>query len=185
MLDEVFEELVLGFEGVAVALARDLTKIRTGRANPAIFDGIRVDYYGTPTPLNQVGSIKVSDATLLTIAPWEKPMIPIIEKAILTSDLGLNPTNDGTIVRVPIPPLTGERRRDLVKLVKKAGEEHKIACRGHRREANETVKLLQKDGEISEDEMHRALKTVQDHTDKAVGKVESAITAKEKEILEV
>lgn len=185
MLDEVFEELLLGFEGVGTGLARDLTKIRTGRANPAIFDGIRVDYYGTPTPLNQVGSIKVADATLLTIAPWERPMIPIIEKAILTSDLGLNPTNDGTIVRVPIPPLTGERRRDLVKLVKKAGEEHKIAVRSHRRDANDTIKMLQKDGDISEDEMHRALKTVQDHTDAAVAKVEAAIAIKEKEIMEV
>lgn len=185
MLDEVFEELEMSFDGVSTALARDLTKIRTGRANPAIFDGIRVDYYGTPTPLNQVGSIKVSDATLLTIAPWEKTMIPLIEKAILTSDLGLNPTNDGTIVRVPIPPLTGERRKELVKLVKKAGEEHKIAIRGHRRDGNDTIKMLQKDGEISEDEMHRALKKVQDHTDSAVAKVEAAIAAKEKEILEV
>jgi ribosome recycling factor len=185
MLDEVFEELRDSFDGVATALARDLTKIRTGRANPAIFDGIRVDYYGTPTPLNQVGSIKVSDATLLTIQPWEKAMISVIEKAVLTSDLGLNPINDGTLIRVPIPPLTGERRQELVKLVKKAAEEHKIAARGHRRNANDTVKMLEKEGEISEDDMHRALKNVQELTDNSITAIDNATATKEKDILEV
>jgi ribosome recycling factor len=185
MLDEVFEDLTDSFESVVKGLRRDLSKIRTGRANPAIFDGLRVDYYGTPTPLNQVGAVKVVDANLITIQPWEKPMIPLIEKAILTSDLGLNPTNDGVLIRVPIPPLTGERRKELVKLVKKTGEDHKVATRNHRRDANDLIKSLQKDGDISEDEMHRALKDVQEATNKTVGEVDAIITGKEKEITEV
>ena len=183
MLDEVFGDLTESFKGVIAGLKRDLSKIRTGRANPAIFDGLRVDYYGTPTPLNQVGAVKVVDANLITIQPWEKAMLPLIEKAIHASDLGLNPSNDGVLVRVPIPPLTGERRQDLVKLVKRTGEEHKIATRTHRRDANDMIKALQKDSEISEDEMHRALKSVQDSTDKTVATVDELLAAKEKEIL--
>lgn len=185
MLDEVFEDLKDSFEGVIKGLQRELTKVRTGRANPAIFDGLRVDYYGTPTPLNQIGALKVVDATLITIQPWEKNMIPLVEKSILTSDLGLNPANDGTLIRVPIPPLTGERRKELVKLVKSAGEDHKIRARGARRDANDMIKALQKDSEISEDDMHRALKTVQEHTDAIVKKIDALVSSKEKEIMEV
>ena len=185
MLDEVFEELELNFEGVASGLTRDLAKIRTGRANPAIFDGLRVDYYGSPTPLNQVGAVKVVDASLITIQPWEKTMIPLIEKSILTSDLGLNPANDGQLIRVPIPPLTGERRQELVKLVKRTGEEHKVATRNHRRDANDMIKALQKDGDISEDDMHRALKNVQESTDTTIKRIDDLIAKKEKEIIEV
>ena len=185
MLEEVFDDLDESFEGVIKGLRRDLSKIRTGRANPAIFDGLRVDYYGTPTPLNQVGAVKVVDANLITIQPWEKTMIPIIEKSIMASDLGLNPTNDGVLIRVPIPPLTGDRRKELVKLVKRTGEEHKVAVRNHRRDANDMIKALQKDSDISEDDMHRALKDVQERTNTTVNEVEQHISAKEKEILEV
>lgn len=185
MLDEVFEELVNSFDNVIKDLRRELSKVRTGRANPAIFDGLRVDYYGTPTPLNQIGAIKVVDAGMITIQPWEKNMIPAIEKTLLSSDLGINPNNDGTLIRVPIPPLTGERRQELVKMIKRAGEEHKIATRNFRRDANDMIKALQKDSEISEDDMHRALKKVQEHTDSVVAKIDHHVSEKEQEIMEV
>lgn len=182
MLEEVFEDLKENFEGVIQGLQRDLGKVRTGRANPSILDNIRVDYYGTPTPVNQVGAIKVVDAHLLTVQPWEKNMIPVIEKAIMTSDLGLNPANDGTLIRVPIPPLTGERRQQLVKVIKRAGEDRRIAARNHRRDANDMLKALEKDSEISEDEMHRGLKTIQDETDKVMAQIDAMVAAKEKDI---
>lgn len=135
MLDDIFSDLQESFDAAIRDLKRDLAKVRTGRANLAIFDGITLDYYGTPTPLNQVGTMKVVDARLITIQPWERNMIAPIEKAILTSDLGLNPSNDGALIRVPIPQLTGERRQELVRLVKKAGEEHRVVTRNHRRDA--------------------------------------------------
>jgi ribosome recycling factor len=184
MLDDIFQELHQQYDEVIKALQRDLLKVRTGRANPTIFDNLRVDYYGTPTPINQVGAIKVVDANLLTIQPWEKNMIPVIEKAILTSDLGLNPANDGVLIRVPIPPLTGERRQQLVKAVKKYGEDRRIAARGFRRDANDLIKALEKDSEISEDEMHRALKSIQDDTDKVMARIDALLEAKEKEVLD-
>jgi len=184
MLNEVFEELQNNFDNTIRDLRKDLSKIRTGRANLAIFDGIHVDYYGTATPLNQVGTMKVVDPRLITIQPWEKSMIAPIEKAILTSDLGLNPANDGALIRIPIPQLTGERRQDLVKMVKKAGEERKVIARNHRRDANDTIKLLEKESEISEDEMHRARKRVQDMTDKVIVDLDEVLDTKEKEILE-
>lgn len=184
MLNEVFEELQSNFDNAIRDLRRDLSKIRTGRANLSIFDGINVEYYGTPTPLNQVGTMKVVDPRLITIQPWEKSMIAPIEKAIMSSDLGLNPANDGALIRVPIPQLTGERRQELVKLVKKSGEEHKVVTRNHRRDANDTIKILEKESEISEDEMHRARKRVQDMTDKVIAQIDEILDAKEKEILE-
>lgn len=185
MLDDVFEELNANFASALKDLTRDLAKIRTGRANLSIFEGITVDYYGTATPLNQVGTMKVVDAHLITIQPWEKSMIAPTEKAILTSDLGLNPANDGALIRIPIPKLTGERRQELVRLVKRSAEDHKVVVRNYRRDSNETVKMFQKESEISEDEMHRALKTIQDKTDAAIKGIEAQIEAKEKEILEI
>jgi len=185
MLDDVFEELNANFASAFKDLKRDLAKIRTGRANLAIFDGISVDYYGTATPLNQVGTMKVVDAHLITIQPWEKAMVGPIEKAILTSDLGLNPANDGMLIRIPIPKLTGERRQELVRLVKRSAEDHKIVVRNYRRDSNETVKMLQKESEISEDEMHRSLKAIQDKTDASVKGIDEQVETKEKEILEL
>lgn len=185
MIEDVLAELQENFEGALVALRRDLGKVRTGRANPAMLDGIRVDYYGTPTPINQVGAIKVPDPRMITIQPWEKNMIVPIEKAIIGSNIGLNPSSDGTIIRLPIPPLTTERRTELTKQVKDMGEKAKIAVRNHRRDANDMVKTLEKDGEISEDEMHRSLTRVQDLTDAFIKKVDEIISEKEKEILEV
>ena len=184
MLDEVFEELDSSFESTLKALLHQLSKIRTGRANLSILDGLRVDYYGIPTPINQVGTCKVADARMITIQPWEKTMIGPIEKAIMISDLGLNPANDGALIRLMIPELTGERRQELVKQVRRASEDHKIIARNHRREANDMLKELENDSEISEDDLHRHLKTVQDTTNTAISQIDALIAAKEKEILE-
>jgi ribosome recycling factor len=162
-----------------------LGKVRTGRASVSILDGIRVDYYGTPTPLNQIASLNVPDPRLITVKPWEKSLIPEIEKTIRSAQLGLNPSSDGEIVRLPMPPLTEERRKDLVKMVKKMAEEAKVALRSARRDANEMLKELQKDKAITEDEEKAGLKRVQDTTDAAVTKVEEIVGKKEKEILEV
>jgi ribosome recycling factor len=185
MVNDVLKELQANLDKAIEALKKDLGKVRTGRASVSILDGVRVDYYGTPTPLNQVASLNVPDPRLITIKPWEKSLIPEIEKAIRTSQLGLNPSSDGEIVRLPMPPLTEERRKELVKMVKKMAEESKVALRGARREANEMLKEFQKDKEITEDEEKQGLKRVQDATDAAVVKVDEIVAKKEKEILEV
>jgi ribosome recycling factor len=185
MVNDVIKELQAGLDKGIEALKKDLGKVRTGRASVSILDGIRVDYYGTPTPLHQVASLNVPDPRLITIKPWEKSLIPEIEKTIRSAQLGLNPSSDGEIVRLPMPPLTEERRKDLVKMVKKMAEEAKVALRSARRDANEMLKEFQKDKEITEDEEKQGLKKVQDTTDAAVVKVEEIVAKKEKEILEV
>jgi len=159
--------------------------VRTGRANVAILDGLRVDYYGTPTPLHQVASVNAPDPRLITIKPWEKSLIPEIEKLIRSSQLGLNPSSDGEIIRLPMPPLTEERRRDLAKVVKKMAEESKVALRNARRDANEMLKEFLKDKDITEDEEKAGLKKVQEATDGAVAKVDELVAKKEKEIMEI
>ena len=159
--------------------------MRTGRANVAILDGRRVDYYGTPTPLHQVASVNAPDPRLITIKPWEKSLIPEIEKLIRSSQLGLNPSSDGEIIRLPMPPLTEERRRDLVKMVKKTAEESKVALRNARRDANEMLKEFLKDKDITEDEEKAGLKKVQEATDAAVTKVDDLVAKKDKEIMEI
>jgi ribosome recycling factor len=185
MVNDVIKELQANLEKGIEALKKDLGKVRTGRANVSILDGIRVDYYGTPTPLNQVASLNVPDPRLITIKPWEKSLIPEIEKTIRSAQLGLNPSSDGEIVRLPMPPLTEERRKELVKVVKKMAEEAKVALRGARRESNEMLKAFQKDKEITEDEEKQGLKKVQDATDAGVAKIDDIVAKKEKEILEV
>ena len=167
------------------ALSHELAKVRTGRATTGLLDDIRVDYYGTPTPLNQVGTIGVPEPRLLTVTPWEINMIPVIEKAISTSELGLTPSNDGKIIRIPIPALNEERRKELVKVIKKHGEETKISIRHHRREALDKLKAQEKDKEIDEDDHKHLAADVQKLTDSYVHKVEESIVHKEKEILEV
>jgi ribosome recycling factor len=184
MVDDVLAELTLNMDGAIEALQRELAKRRTGRANVALLDGIKVEYYGSLSPLNQVASVQVPDPRLITIKPWDKSLVPQIEKVIQQSSLGLNPSSDGELVRIPIPPLTGERRKELVREVKKVGEEARVALRNHRRDANELTRKLEKDKEISEDDMHRALAKVQEVTDDYVKKVDELIIAKEKEILE-
>ena len=185
MLNDVLKDLRASLDKGIESFKRDLTKVRTGRANLAILDGVRVDYYGTMTPLNQVASCNVADPRLITIKPWERSLIPEIEKSIRASQLGLNPNSDGEMVRLPMPALTQERRQDLVKQVKKMAEEGKVALRAARRDSNEMLKELLKDGGITEDDERNGLKKVQETTDKAVAKIDEILAKKEGEILEV
>lgn len=164
---------------------RDMVAIRAGRANPQVLDRISVDYYGSPTPLNQVGNIASPEARMLTITPWESSMIGPIEKAILKSDLGLNPSNDGKVIRLIFPELNEERRKELSKQVKKAAEEAKVAVRSIRRDAIEQIKKMKKDSLITEDEQHKGEEDMQKITDKAIKEVETICAAKEKEIMEI
>jgi ribosome recycling factor len=166
-------------------LQHDMSNIRTGRASINLLDNIRVDFYGTPTPLNQVATLHVPEPFLITIQPWDASQIGMIEKAIRTSDLGLNPGNDGKLIRLPIPPLTEERRKDFVKKLHHVAEEHRVGLRNIRRDANEGIKKLLKDKLISEDEDRRAHEDVQKLTDSYIQKIDSASKAKEKEILEI
>ncbi len=166
-------------------LQHEMASIRTGRASLGILDHIRVDYYGTPTPLNQVANLHVPEPSLITIQPWDVSQIGAIEKAIRVSDLGLNPSNDGKIVRLPIPPLTEERRKDLVKKLHGAAEHHRVALRNIRRDCNEAVKKLLKDKKLAEDDEKKALDDIQKMTDAYMQKIDSAVKLKEKEILEI
>jgi ribosome recycling factor len=167
------------------ALKREFASVRSGRASAALLDGIKVDYYGTLTPLPQVANISAPDARLLVIHPWEKKLIPEIVKAIQKSDLGLNPQSDPNVIRLPIPPLTEERRKDLVKLVKKVAEEGKVAIRNIRRDANDALKKSEKDKTISEDESRKAQDKVQEITDEQIEKIEEILKKKEQEVMEV
>jgi ribosome recycling factor len=166
-------------------LRRELSNVRTGRANLHLLDGVRVDYYGTPTALNQVATLSVPEARLIVVKPWERNMIPPIEKAIRDANLGLNPQSDKDLVRVPIPPLTEERRRDIVKQVKVKGEDHKIAVRNERRDAKELIEAAEKDGDIAADDAKKALDKMQKATDEGVKKIDEIVAAKEKEVMQV
>jgi ribosome recycling factor len=166
-------------------LQHDMAGIRTGRATISLLDNVRADYYGTPTPLNQLATLHVPEPALITIQPWDTSQIAIIEKAIRSADLGLNPGNDGKLIRVPIPPLTEERRKDLVKKLNHVAEDHRVALRNIRRDANEGVKKLLKDKLISEDDERRAHDEIQKMTDAHIQKLDQAAKAKEKEILEL
>lgn len=170
---------------VISGLQHEMASIRTGRASVAIFDNLRVDYYGTPTPLNQVANLHVPEPSMITIQPWDISQIVAIEKAIRSADMGLNPANDGKIIRVPIPPLTEERRKEIVKKLHNVAEEHRVAARTIRRDANEHLKKLLKDKLISEDEERRALDDVQKTTDAHIVKIDQAAKAKEKDILDI
>ncbi len=165
-------------------LKKDLSRIRTGRASPALLDGITVDYYGSPMPINQVANISIPDARLIVIQPWEKSMVGPIEKAIQASELGLNPQSDGNLLRLPIPPLSEERRADLFKNCKKTGEESKVAIRNVRRDANEKVKKAEKDKQVTQDELKKGVDEIQKLTDKYIKMVDDTLAAKEKEIME-
>jgi ribosome recycling factor len=167
------------------AMKTALQKVRTGRASIGILDGIMVDYYGTPTPLNQLASMAVPEARLITIQPWDKGAMAPIEKAIMKSELGLMPNNDGKIIRIPIPPLNEERRRELVKMIKKNAEDYRIEIRNHRRDANAMLKDLEKDKEINKDELKVYQDKVQELTDSSIKQIDELLAAKEKEIMEV
>jgi ribosome recycling factor len=185
MIDEVLEEFSTKIDATVEALQRELARLRTGRANLAMLDGIRVDYYGQLTPLSGVATLAVPDARLITIKPWDKSQIAAIERAIQESDLGINPQNDGEIIRLPIPPLTEERRKEMVRHVKGKGEEHKITVRNARRDAKEMLEELQKASEISEDDLKRALDKVQKLTDAATARIDEIIKKKDEELLTV
>jgi ribosome recycling factor len=183
MKDEVLTETRRKMDKVLESMARDLSRVRTGRASVALLEGIKVDCYGTSMPLPQVASLAAPEPRLLTVQPWDSTVLSDIEKAILKSDLGLNPVNDGKIIRLPIPALTTERRKELVKMVKKMEEEAKVALRNVRREANEDFKEMKKEKLLSEDETHRGQEEVQKITDEYIKKVEVQAAEKEKEIM--
>jgi ribosome recycling factor len=184
-IKEVEASLKARMEKAISDLQHEMAAIRTGRASLGILDHIRVDYYGTPTPLNQIANLHVPEPSMITIQPWDMSQIGPIEKAIRTSDLGLNPANDGKVIRLPIPPLTEERRKDLVKKLHGAAENHRVAVRNIRRDGNEAVKKLLKDKKVTEDEEKRAHDEIQKLTDAYMGKIDAASKSKEKEILEI
>ena len=185
MIKDIIKNLQEKMTKTISVLNSDLSTMKAGRANPTMLDRINVDYYGSPCPLNQVANISAPEPRMLVITPWEKPMLKEIEKAILKSDLGINPSNDGTIIRLLVPELTEETRKNLVKNVKKAGEDAKVALRSIRRDANDKVKNLKKDNTISEDEMKKAEDDIQKITDKFVKEIDAVIVAKEKEIMSI
>jgi len=182
---EVEANLKTRMEKAVSDLQHEMASIRTGRATLSLLDHIRVDYYGTPTPLNQVANLHVPEPNLITIQPWDVSQIGAIEKSIRTSDLGLNPANDGKVIRLPIPPLTEERRKDLVKKLHAAAEHHRVAVRNIRRDGNESVKKLAKDKKITEDDDKKAHDEIQKLTDQYMDKIDTASRTKEKEILEI
>lgn len=185
MLDDVIKDLRASIEKSHEALRRELSKVRTGRAHSGMLDGIRVDYYGVPTPVAQMATVNVPEPRLITVKPWEKPQIKAIDKAIRESDLGLNPQTDGELIRIPIPALTEDRRKEMVKLTKKHGEECKVGIRMHRRDANEMIDTMEKDGDVPQDDAERSKKKVEEVVSEGVKQVDVLMHSKEKEILEV
>jgi ribosome recycling factor len=184
MIEETYQETQDRMAKTITAFMTELKRVRTGRASTSVLDGIKVDYYGTLTPLNQMATISVPESRLITIQPWDASAIKNIEKAILRSDLGLTPSSDGKLIRIGIPPLSEQRRKELVKSVQKTSEEYKVAVRNIRRDANELIKGFKKDGDISEDDAFKAQDRVQKITDEYIQQVDEICKAKEKEILE-
>ena len=184
-MDERLQQFETKMEKTCEYLEADFMTIRAGRANPHVLDRLRIDYYGTPTPIQQVGNVTVPEARMIVIQPWEKSLLKEIEKAILVSDLGINPTNDGNVIRLVFPELTEERRKDLAKDVKKKGEGAKVAIRNIRRDAMDSIKKMEKAGDISEDDLKQGEEKIQKITDKMIEKVDKAIETKTKEIMTV
>ena len=185
MSSEVFDTTEHKMGKAVEVFKGDLVTIRAGRATPSLLDKITVDYYGTPTPLNQLANISAPEPRLIVVQPWDKNVMGEVEKTILKSDLGLTPNNDGNVIRLPVPQLTEERRKELVKMIRKKAEESKVAVRNIRRDANEQLKLQEKDGEITKDDLKRNQDEVQKLTDDYIEKIDQVLTAKEKEIMEV
>jgi ribosome recycling factor len=183
--DEILKHAEESMQKSTENLHRELAGIRTGKANPALLDTVKVMYYGQSVPLKQVASIAVPEARLITVQPWEKTLVPEVEKAIQASELGLNPQSDGTLIRLPIPALTEERRKELVKVVKRFAEESRVAIRNIRRDANERYKKAEKEHSISEDEMHTKQDDVQKLTDSYIEKIDEVVAVKEKEVMEI
>ncbi len=185
MIKEIMQDAGSRMEKTIDSLRQSLSKVRTGRAHPSLLDHLTVDYYGSEMPISQVANIGVEDARTLTVTPWEKQMVQAIEKSILKSDLGLNPATAGTVIRIPMPPLTEETRRELVKVVRHEGEAAKVAVRNIRRDANSDFKELLKEKEISEDEERKAAEDIQRLTDRFVGEVDKVLAGKETELMEI
>jgi ribosome recycling factor len=185
MLDDVHKELVSSIGKAHDALRRDLGKLRAGRANPNLLDGVRVDYYGTMTPLNQMAHVNVPEPRLITVKPWDKTQVKAVEKALRESELNLNPQTDGDLIRLPLPPLTEERRREFVKIAKKYGEECKVAIRKSRHDALDMLSAIESDGEASADDVDRAKKKAEETVADSVKNVDAMIAQKEKDIMEV
>ena len=185
MSKSVINDMSLHMDKTIESLRKEYQKIRTGRASTGLLDDIKVDYYGTPSPLSQVATLAVPEPRTITLQPWEAKLIPLIEKAIMNSGLGITPANDGKTIRLNLPPLTEERRKDIVKQLKKMAEEGKVAIRNIRRDAIDALKKMEKDKKISEDDLKRAKKEVQDVTNAHVAKVDEVLAHKEKEVMEV
>ncbi len=185
MIDEIKKDADTRMGKSVESLKTELTKIRTGRANVSLLDHVMVDYYGSEVPIAQAATVSVEDARTLSVSPWEKTLVPVIEKAIMSSDMGLNPVTSGDVIRVPLPALTEERRKDFVKLVRQEAEQGRIAIRNIRRDANNDFKDLVKEKEISEDDEHAALEFVQKLTDKYIKHIDEILADKEKELMEI
>lgn len=185
MVNEVLSEAKKAMEKAIKALKKDMSKVRTGRASVSMLDDVTVEYYGVPTPLSQVATLSVPEARLITVQPWEKNLIPAIEKAIFKADLGLTPSSDGMLIRLPVPALTEERRREMVKIIKRMAEDAKISVRNARRDANENLKMLEKEKEITEDAQKRSEKDVQQLTDEYVSAIDAVVQTKEQEVMEI
>ena len=185
MIDDILKDAEARMGKSVEALENELGRMRTGRAHPSLLEHIKVDYYGSETPLTQVANINTEDARMLTVAPWEQSMVQAVEKAIINSDLGLNPNTAGTVIRVPVPPMTEERRKDMVKVVKSEAENARVAVRNIRRDANGDLKELEKEKEISKDDLRKSEESVQKITDKAIANVDSVLQKKEAELMEV
>ncbi len=185
MIDDIKTDATTRMGKSVEALVHELAKVRTGRAHPSLLDHIRVDYYGSEVPLSQVANINTEDARTLTVTPWEKTMVAPVEKAIMTSDLGLNPMSAGTVIRVPMPPLTEERRKDLIRVVRQEAEGAKVAIRNIRRDANHELKELVKEKVISEDDERRGQEIIQNLTDQHIKKVDEVLGEKEKDLMEI
>ncbi|KAF0215689.1 MAG: ribosome recycling [Geobacteraceae bacterium] len=185
MTKDVIKNMGAHMDKTIDALRKEYQKVRTGRASTSLLDDVKIDYYGTPSPLSQVATLAVPEPRTITLQPWEAKMITVIEKAIMNANLGLTPANDGKVIRLNLPPLTEERRKDIVKQLKKMAEDAKVAIRNIRRDANDDLKKLEKDKKISEDDLKRAEKEVQDVTNSHIAKIDEVLTHKEKEVLEV
>lgn len=185
MIDEVLSEARTGMDKAIKALKKEMTKVRTGRASTTLLDDVKVEYYGVPTPLSQVATLSAPEARLITVQPWEKNLLPAIEKALFKADIGLTPSSDGQLIRLPVPALTEERRLEMVKLIKRMAEDARISVRNARRDANENLKMLEKEKEITEDEQKRGEKDVQQLTDEYINNIEVVLQSKERELLEI
>ncbi|MDX1497028.1 MAG: ribosome recycling factor [Salinisphaeraceae bacterium] len=185
MIDDILQDADKRMQKSIAALQGEFAKIRTGRAHPSLLDHITVEYYGSEVPLTQVANLSVEDARTLSVTPWEKPMVPVVEKAIISSDLGLNPSTAGTVIRIVLPPLTEERRRDLVKVVRAEAENGRVSVRNARRDANNDLKDLVKEKMISEDDQHRGEAEIQKLTDKYVDQIDSLLADKEEEMMSI